>query len=181
MSSKFPDVLAKALFDSMYQAMHLRLVKYACMFVRQHETAEDIVQECWLRLWSKPDVLLSIPEGSREAYIRQCVRNACIDYIRQRRRIPLQSVEDIELPAALSRQINKDEALLQDAESFVKFDLPGLMGLLPRQERLVVEKTLQGYSNREIAEEMQISVGTVRCYWSRACRRLYSRIKSTTS
>lgn len=181
MSSKFPDVLADAVFDSIYQSMHPRLIKYACLFVRQHETAEDIVQECWLRLWAKPDTLLSLPEGAREAYIKQCVHNACIDYIRQIRRMPLQFVEDIELPAALSRQIDKDEALLQDAEYFVRFDLPGLMGLLPRQERLVVEKTLKGYSNREIAEEMRISVGTVRCYWSRACHRLYSRIKSTTS
>lgn len=125
--------------------------------------------------------LLSLPEGAREAYIKQCVHNACIDYIRQSRRILLLSVEDIELPATLSRQNIKDEALLQDAESFVKFDLPALMVFLPRQERLVVEKTLQGYSNKEIAEEMQISVGTVRCYWSRTCHRLYSRIKSSTS
>jgi len=180
MSSKFLDGLAYALFDSMYQSMHSYLTKYACLFVRQYETAEDIVQECWLRLWTKPDTLLSIPEGAREAYVKQCVHNACIDYIRQSRRIPLQSVEDIELSAALL-QINKENALLQEAESFVKFDLPALMVFLPRQERLVVEKTLQGYSNKEIAEEMQISVGTVRCYWSRACHRLYSRIKSSTS
>lgn len=181
MLSRLPDTPATAVYGSIYKSMYTHLVKYACLFVHQYETAEDVVQECWLRLWSKPDVLLSIPEESREAYIRQCVHNACIDYIRQIRRIPLQSVEDIEFPAALSRQIDKDEALLQDAEYFVRFDLPGLMGLLPRQERLVVEKTLKGYSNREIAEEMQISIGTVRCYWSRACRRLYSRIKSTTS
>lgn len=181
MSSKFPNRLDDTIFDSLYQSMHPHLVKYACMFVHQYETAEDIVQERWLRLWAKPDTLLSIPEGSREAYIKQCVRNACIDYIRQNRRIPIQSVEDIELPAALSRQIDKDEALLQDAEYFVRFDLPELMDILPRQERLVVEKTLQGYSNKEIAEEMQISVGTVRCYWSRACHRLYFRTKSTIS
>lgn len=180
MSSKFPDVLADAVFDSIYQSMHPRLIKYACLFVRQHETAEDIVQECWLRLWAKPDTLLSLPEGAREAYIKQCVHNACIDYIRQIRRMPLQFVEDIELPAALL-QINKENVLLQEVESFVKFDLPRLMDVLPKQERLVVEKTLHGYSNREIAEEMQISIGTVRCYWSRACHRLYSRIKSTTS
>lgn len=180
MSSKYLDALTDVVFDSMYQSMHPHLINYACLLVRQHETAEDIVQECWLRLWAKPDTLLSLPEGAREAYIKQCVHNACIDYIRQSRRIPLQFVEDIELPVGL-RQNNNDKGLLQDAQSFVRFDLPGLIDILPRQERLVVIKTLQGCSNREIAEDMKISDGTVRCYWSRACHRLYTRIITNSS
>lgn len=161
--------------------MTKHMVQYAFLFVHQVETAEDIVQDCWLHLWLKRDTLLLIPEKAKEAYVKQCIRNACIDHIRKNSKSPIRYVEDIELPSDLSQQINKDETLLLDAKLFVRFDLPGLIDILPRRERLVVEKKIQGYSNREIAEEMQISIGTVRCYWSRACHRLYSRIKLTTS
>lgn len=147
------------------------MVHYAYLFVHQYETAEDIVQECWLRLWSKPERLLSIPDTAREAYVKQCVRNACIDYKRQNHRITY-SVENNELEVSMSYTAINDR-IAYEYQVLAKHDLPELMNALPKQERIVVEKMFAGFSTQEISEQMHISIGTVRCYWSRARHRLY--------
>lgn len=165
-------------YTDMYMTLRCKLVQYANKIVHQYETAEDIVQECWLHLWTKQDLLISIPKPLRELYVRRCVRNACFDYLRSIDKLHIINIEYIDLLSSLSLQIDYCNSFEQCDSSISITELFGLISTLPEQEKKVVEKKIEGYSTADISEYMHISTGTVRSYWSRARHRLHIIMKS---
>lgn len=172
MLSRPPESQSSQTFSVMYQALIKHLVQYAYRVVHHYETAEDIVQECWLRLWVKQNKLLQISPQAREAYIKRCVRNACIDYVRHVQRSSLYLTDNIELIASDLNLMYEEDNIIRNMILPEEMELREMLSRIPPQEKYVVEKKLEGYSTKEISDQMNISRSTVRCYWSRARSRL---------
>jgi RNA polymerase sigma-70 factor (ECF subfamily) len=140
------------------------LMSYATRMLGDRSEAEDVVQETMLRLWrAAPGWQDNGAKVSTWAY--RVAGNLCIDRIRKRRTVDLDEAgepEDGALPVDQQLQNAARLKALSDA-----------LGELPdRQAEALTLRHLEGWSNPEIAEAMDIGVEAVESLTARAKRKL---------
>lgn len=126
--------------------------------------AEDLAQEAMLRLWKiAPDWRQG--EAKVSTWLYRVVTNLATDRLRRRRGIGLDEAPEIEdgAASALDRMIDTDRA---QALELALAQLPA------RQRQAVVLRHLEGMSNPEIAEAMEIGVEAVESLTARGKRAL---------
>lgn len=131
-----------------------------------HDDAQDLVQEVLLRVRRG---LTSYRAGSLEGWLSRITTNAFLDDVRKRRRRPLQLVPDL-----------PDRALAVDADpesELARVHLPddvqaALAALAPEYRAAVVLSDVVGLDYAEIAEALDVPLGTVRSRLHRGRARL---------
>ena len=129
--------------------------------------AEDAVQELYLRLWKRRDVLDGI--RSPKAYGLTLLRNICLDRIRQQSR--LETADPAPEPLGEGRQ---DERI--DARERLAKVLAAVKSLPERQREVLVLRTLDGLSYEEIARRTGMNNLTLRVLLSQARLKLKRQI-----
>lgn len=156
--------------------LHLRPVEaYAFRICGNRATAEDVVQEVMLRLWSRADQFK--PERARlTTWLHQLAHNLCIDQLRRSNRLTqLQlgnDAQDMHLlgpdhqidEGDTSAQVTEVGVLDDDADTVQK----ALSQLPERQRNALVLTYYQELSNAEVAEVMQMGVRAVESLLVRA-------------
>ena len=99
------------------------------------------------------------------------VQNEAIDLIRKQRRQYVHTVDLGENIADINASEEFDNLL-------VCHTLSSLLTMLPPQEARIVRCKLNGVSNEEISELMNIRQSTVRVYWLRGRERLQSLLQT---
>lgn len=141
-----------------------RVLRFASRMLRDQTEAEDIAQEAMLRLWRiAPDWQQGNAKVSTWLY--RVASNLCTDRLRRRRSVPLQSIEEPEngRPTALSELVAADRAMALEA---------ALAKLPDRQRQAVVLRHLEGFTNPQIAEILEIGVEAVESLTARGKRAL---------
>ncbi len=70
-------------FTTVFNMYYKRLCLYAYQFVKDESFAEDLVQECFVKIWTKRDRIdFTAP---LTAFLYTVVRNAAYDYIRNKK------------------------------------------------------------------------------------------------
>ena len=126
--------------------------------------AEDVAQEAMLRLWRAAPGWRE-GEAKVTTWLYRVTANLCTDRLRRRRTVALDAVAEPEdgRPGAVQGMIAADRmAALQAA----------LDALPDRQRQAVVLRHLEGLSNPEIAEVMEIAVEAVESLTARGKRAL---------
>jgi len=140
----------KELFDTYYSP----LCSYAVQFTKSLPEAEDIVQDAFVKLWTKRDQLHI--NTSLKSYLYKTVYHYFIDDMRQieKRDLFLENLKH----ETLLEQMEQDDSILQKKIEKVK----QLVDALPEKcrEILLLSKR-EGYKNKEIAEKLNISIKTV--------------------
>ncbi|MFC8191887.1 SigE family RNA polymerase sigma factor [Cellulomonas sp. NPDC057328] len=122
--------------------------------------AEELVQQALVRTyvaWARARA------GDPLAYARRVLANQRIDTWRRRRREVLMAPSDVPEPphdGGAQEQADRDQLVR------------ALATLSARQRRVVVLRHLEGMSEREVAHDLGVSVGTVKSTASRALVRL---------
>ena len=141
---------------------HRKLFKYfysmamqICMrYAGSTDEAADMLNEGFLKVFSNLDKYEST--GSFEAWLKRVVSNAALDY----RRRYVQQVELVELDGLQEVQI-ADYSMNDAVSNISSQELIGLIQTLPPVTRTVFNMfVFEGYSHREIAEEMGITENT---------------------
>ena len=89
-------------FKRMFLPCHAKLYGVACRLLENAEDAEDLIQEAYLKLWSKREELTLI--SNPEAFAVTLVKNMCFDllrsgkYLSDRQHLPLTEAQNA-LPA----------------------------------------------------------------------------------
>lgn len=149
--------------DELFRRYYVDLCRRALRFVNDEQEAEDIVQNLFVALWEK-----RADQGNLDAvgpYLRRAVRNRSLNYLRDRKRIP---VDDGEIPETIADQNFADDDLTQDE---LRDRIHTAIDALPARCRLVfVMSKLEEMSHKEIAEALDISPKTVENQMTRAYR-----------
>ena len=136
----------------------------ATRMLNDQAEAEDVAQEALMRLWKvAPDWRLGEAEVSTWLY--RVTANLCTDRLRKRRNVPLDQVaEPIDPTNSVVTQLQENARMtaLSDALS----ELP------ERQAQAVSLRHLEGLSNPEIGQIMQISLRSVESLTARGKRAL---------
>lgn len=159
--NKIDDI--ELLFREHYSA----LCMYSIHIVSDTEVAEDVVMDCFMKLYEK------IKQGekilSAKNYIYLMVRNASIDYCKHNKQSTL--VEDVEYDV-----IDDNEEMIERSEREAR--LWKEIGNLPESCRNVfLLSKRDGMKNREIAEKLHISIKTVEAHISKAYSQLRGKAR----
>ncbi|EKD32250.1 MAG: RNA polymerase ECF-type sigma factor [uncultured bacterium] len=143
-------------FKDIFVDFFVSQVHFASKIVGCEEDAKDIVQEIFLKVWN------GNPEFPNEiafkSYLYISTRNACIDHLRKKRNI----ITDMDKAAHLEEEAN--EAMREEAFRL----LDKAIETLPPQTRNILRLTLSGNSISEIANNLKITVNTVKTLKQRA-------------
>ena len=132
--------------------------------------AEDIAQETFLRVWHRARTFK--PGRVRvTTWLHRIAHNLCVDAFRKRR-----ETVDMELDMMASDTPAQDEASL--AEERRRAVHAGIAALPERQRSALVLCQLQGRSNREAAQILDVSVDALESLIARARRTLKARLAS---
>lgn len=127
------------------------------------QVAEDLVQESIKALWERRIQFTHV--AKLKAYLYNSVRNKSIDYLRKQRG----NVVDIDSVEAFSVEFTVDD---EGCEGLFKEEvyrhLFQLIDQLPQRQRQVFLLLMEGRSNDEIAEMLNMSAETVRTHRKRA-------------
>ncbi len=139
-----------------------------------HGRSEDVVQECFLKLWNSSS-RFDINRGSLRTWLITAVRNRSIDHLRGRaaherreREIPF----DAEAAGEGSnpwREVVRgvERELIQEA-----------LERLPQEQRQAVELAFyHGYTQKEIAESVNVPLSTIKGRMRLALEKLHSYLQ----
>jgi RNA polymerase sigma factor (sigma-70 family) len=155
------------------RALTLRLapmaLRVAARMLADRAEAEDVAQEAMLRLWRvAPDWRQG--EAKVSTWLYRVTSNLCTDRLRRRgRTVALEAVAEPEdgRPGAVAGMIEADRALALET---------ALAALPDRQRQAVVLRHLEGLTNPEIAEIMEIGVEAVESLTARGKRALVAAL-----
>jgi len=161
-------------FGVLFNQYYTPLCAYALTILKFTETAEDVVQETFIKLWEVRESF-SI-DVSLRAYLYRSIHNNCISYIRNQEVISRRNKkvsDEIIFHAELATN-NLDGASL---ESLISGELEEIfektVEKLPEQcNRIFCHCRYDQWSYQEIAEKLGISVNTVKTQLSRAFSKL---------
>ena len=123
----------------------------SCKYVGIEE-ARDIVQDTFFKLWSAPHKFMHI--NDLRFYLYRTVQNQCLNYIRDKK------VEDsYRSKTEVTTEDYFYNALLEE-EIFIR--LRQAIDELPEKYRNVINLNLEGLSDKEIAEKLEITIDAVK-------------------
>jgi len=143
---------------ALYQAHWRYLVRLAVLLVDDLASAEDVVQDAFLALHRKVDGLRD-PDAAL-GYLRTSVVNLARSVIR-RRQVARKHLKVAEPEATAGAD---HDVLLRDEH---RAALAAVRALPRRQSEVLVLRYWAGLSEREIAQTMNVSVGSVKVHISR--------------
>ena len=150
-------------FDEFYRATSRRMIRYAYGMVGDAGTAQDLVQEAYIRAWRRWSEVGQF--GQPEAWVRLVVSRLASDWWRRtavRRRFD-------------ARQRPPDPAPPPSELTVVLVD--ALRRLPARQRQAFCLRHILDLSVAAIAQEMGVSEGTVKSWLSRTRAVLADRLK----
>jgi RNA polymerase sigma-70 factor (ECF subfamily) len=140
----------------------------AYSILRNREDAMDLVQETFLRLYQK--LYVYEKEKNFQAWLLQIAKNLCIDYYRKNysKRREMESAKGLE-ELNLAADDGPDNPVSSDLRQIFSRCLDKLGD---RQRLIFIMKHYNGLQYQEIAQVLNISVGTVKSLHFKAVRNL---------
>jgi RNA polymerase sigma-70 factor (family 1) len=156
-------------FEYLFKTYYPRLRGYAIRFVTDEEAVHDIIQECFMHLWEKRNVLKAI---SISSLLFAMVRNSCLNYLKHKDIIEQQKLEYLSQSEGEERLyyvdffIDAEHKLLYDE---LKEQIEIVINSLPkRSKEIFILSRFDGLKNKEIAEKLKISTTAVEKHISKA-------------
>lgn len=146
----------KIFFDANYR----NAVLQATRIVQNQTLAEDVVQDCLIKLW---DHRAKLSAGSIAGYFSTMVRNRCIDTLRKKK-YNIVGTDDIQIAVV-------DPSNMEIEELKAKIDAT-VDGLPERCRQVFVLSRFEKMSYKEIAAFLEISPKTVENHISKALKTL---------
>lgn len=143
-------------FERLFHHLHPRMVKFSCRYVHTKTSAQDVVQESFIKLWQKRTSI--DPEQSLLSYLYQIVRNRSLNYLRDHQ------TGDLTLSDLPENRLRSDANILS---AVLEEEQPGkemllLINQLPGRQREALKLSrFEGLDHDEVACVMDISPRTV--------------------
>jgi RNA polymerase sigma-70 factor (ECF subfamily) len=160
----------KDVFERLFSESREALRHYVRRFVGSRETADEIVQEAFLRTYEHSEEV-KIPR----AFLFSTARNLALDSRRHDRIAKTDSLGDIDVAGVVSEGESPEAGLLADQRSRL---LQEAVARLPPQCRTAFTlKVFHGCSYKEIAQRLGISPKTVEHHIARGLRDTHEYIR----
>ncbi len=157
------------MFEHVFHTYYSPLCVFATGITGRQEDAKDIVNDCFLELWNKRKSI--VIKTSLKSYLYISVRNLALNHLRKSRK-------QVELQSVSAYPFYKEEEITSQIERLLKLDdlelrLKHSIDALPQQCRYIFYlNRYEQMSYKEIAQKLNLSVGTVKTQIARALKNL---------
>ncbi len=164
------DIKNKNSFKVIFEAYYKPLVVFALNYIENRSACEDTVQDVFVLLW-KSNMTFNNEKALR-SYLYKVTKNKCYNILKHEKVVD-KHIENT-LPLLKDEAIIHLETLTIDTANTL---YKAIEKLSPRRAE-VIRFTLKGFKNSEIANNMGITVGTVKKIKTQAYKALKDIIKS---
>lgn len=163
-------------FETLVHKYESRIFHHCLKFLNNQDEAEDILQETFLQVYKSLDTFRG--EAAFSTWLIKIATNNCLMKIRKAKRVDIVSIDKpIEVDGSqLPREIVdwSKNPFLQVSNDEIRAVLDQAIAGLPEDKRVIlVLKDVEGFSNIEIGEMLDMTVAAVKSRLHRA--RLYVR------
>jgi RNA polymerase sigma-70 factor (family 1) len=152
-------------FESLFRSSYVSLVRYAKTLIRDHDTAEEIVQDLFFRLWKDKEKLHI--ESSLNGYLFRAVHNRCLHYIDHNRVIEKYARQIAVVGEQASNESPTDILNYRELQARIA----GILEKLPEKcGKIFCMSRFEGLKYSEIAERLSVSIKTVEANMGRALK-----------
>ena len=163
-------MMPASLFKQLLLPLYPRLQRVALRLLGNTEDAEDMVQEVYMKLWSKRDALPDVKEV--EAYCVTMTKNMCIDRLRM---AEVEKANVDEVPTMLAAT---DDVEAQVERRDAVEQVQRIIGTLPEhQQQVITLRDMEDCSFEEIVEQTGLTAVNIRMLLSRARKTIRERLK----
>ena len=154
----------------MFREHFKALTIYAKRYVQDLDSAQDITQEVFVRLYEKRSTLEI--HTSLKAFLYTAVRNRCLDALRSNKTHQLHKEQiKSQTEEITSFTIDQDEQLIE--QTALQQKLYNAINELPEQNQKIFRLSrLEGKTNQEIADQLHLTKRTVETHISNALKKL---------
>jgi len=157
-------------FDRIFRLYHAIMCSFSERIVGSSSDAEDIVEEVFLQLWDKKSIFNN--EEHIRFFLYRAVRNASLNRLKSVQRTTekhqLGSNESATSLESHLYQIIRSEILLNIYQEIDK--------LPPQEKKVITLNLLEDKKLQEIADELGLSLQSIKNYKSRALAKLRLRL-----
>lgn len=158
-------------FTVIYERYHKLLYVLAYKYLKSSFAAEDAVQQVFLKLWESRKLLMV--NVNLRNYLYTMLKNHVLNEIRNNSSAIEKNYEMVQ-----SSPEYEDELLAKIEEKDMMAHFYQAIDHLPEQKKQVCLYKLKGnLSNQEIAEQMNISIPTVKTHYAQAIKMLRSHFE----
>jgi RNA polymerase sigma-70 factor, ECF subfamily len=157
-------------FSVFYDKYSLKLLNFSIMYLNSRTEAEETVQDVFVKIWQNRQGLNL--ELSVEGYIFRIAKNELLNKIKKK----VLKTESItkSTESLVFSNTTEDDILLNEMKEVLFEAMAGL----PEKRQVIFRLSREkGYSNKEIAEELNISINTVESQIKKSIKYLRSYIE----
>ncbi len=149
-------------YEELFKQTFPRMLGYCKLFIHDQAQANDLVQECFVRLWEKR--LTISPNQSVESLLFVMLRNRCLNYLRDQKNElidkSISAIGENELQHLYQLDFTgREEKTLE--ESLIEAIRESVDNLPEKRKLVFIKAKIEGKKNKEVAEELGISVKAV--------------------
>lgn len=149
---------------------HFRQLKYYGLSLLPDEDAVlDLIQDIWLRIWKKKDTYRN--EIAFKHYLFRSLHNAILNYLKHNK-VASEYVSSVSEQDAIEPEISH-----KIIESEIYQAVNQIFDELPNACRKVYAASLEGKTQKEISEQFNISINTVKKHINNANHYMRKRVK----
>ena len=160
-------------FEQLFREHYLTLCFYANIVTKDMEAAEDIVQDVFVKCWAA--IQEEKLEIQQEHYLYRSVKNAALNYIKAKK-VRKNYADDYE---ASYTEAEPDGDVMVAAETRTRI-MEAIDGLPPQCRKVFLLCVLEDKSYKAAAEQLGISVNTVKTQMTKAFATLRPQLKDLT-
>jgi len=152
------------IFESLFRSSYVSLVRYARTLIKDHDNAEEIVQDLFFRIWKDKEKIKI--ESSLNGYLFRSVHNRCLHHI-EHNRVVDRHAEEMSYQLSESRESPSDILNYKELQE----KIASILEKLPeRCGKIFYMSRFEGLKYKEIAEKLSVSVKTVESNMGRALK-----------
>lgn len=153
-------------FKDLFDMFYMPLCIYSLKFSDSYDFSEDIVQELFVNFWNKKTYLKI--EGSVSSYLFRAVKNNTLQALKKKDRFNFEKLEAI----VESFIVEEKEYDVLALEKERKKLLQQIDNLPEKSKEVFKAIVLDNLKYKEVAEQLGITVNTVKTHYSRALKKL---------
>lgn len=156
----------KRSFESLFHLHYSDLCSYAHHFIKDFAASEEIVQDLFVNLWAKKDVLEI--KSSIKSYLFQSTKNRCLNLIKH---IEVRENYKGFNKESRDQQESRVGTEMEEAELSEKIEM-AISSLPTERQRIFRMSRFEDLKYKEIAEKLEISIKTVENQMGKALKYL---------
>jgi len=159
------NIAFKKIYEHYFDALYLFGMKY----ISTRDVLEDILQETFIKAWEKRNYFFH--ELALKAFLYKSIKNTCLNHIEHQTVIKkFEFRQD-------SNSYDENLFYRNVIEEEVNRQVNDAVKELPESARIIYLLSLKGIKNKDIAEDLKISINTVKTQKLRANQYLKNKLK----